>query len=120
MQDAASESGPLWVCPWGSCNQQQAQECRAVKTHKGCGGIFQAGTTLEQAKAFIAPRPTPVNPGGIPVVTLPPLAGLQSAWEWFVTDHENGGHAASCGPAEPGGCHCGFDNLRRVIARLGP
>jgi hypothetical protein len=30
-----------WVCPWGICNHQQAQECRAEMRHsKGCGGRF--------------------------------------------------------------------------------
>jgi hypothetical protein len=57
--NGSDNSGALWVCPWGSCNEQQAQECRAIKTHKGCGGLFRAGTTLEQAKQQIAPRAQP-------------------------------------------------------------
>lgn len=45
-----------WVCPWGICNHQQAQECRAeLHPRKGCGGRFPAGTTLEQAKKMIGP-----------------------------------------------------------------
>jgi len=54
-----------WVCPWGICNHQQAQECRTVDGHKGCGGIFPKNTTLEQARQMIGPRPaaTPVGAG---------------------------------------------------------
>lgn len=43
---------------------------------------------------------------------------LYSAFEWFVKDHQNGGHADSCGPDLPEGCHCGFSNLQTVIKQL--
>lgn len=55
-----SEPQP-WVCPWGICNHKQAQECRAAmgntKRTRGCGSYFPPGTTLEQAKAIIGPKP---------------------------------------------------------------
>lgn len=53
-----------WVCPWGVCNERQAQACRSVKTHRGCGGIFPPGTTLEQAKKQIGPHDNGIRPAG--------------------------------------------------------
>jgi hypothetical protein len=47
---------PLWVCPWGLCNERDAQHCREQRYPKGCGTLFAPGTTLEQAKAQIAPK----------------------------------------------------------------
>lgn len=50
-----------WVCPWSICNREQAQACRAemrqTKTKRGCGTLFPAGTTLEQAQRQIGMLP---------------------------------------------------------------
>jgi len=62
----ANESEP-WVCPWGICNHDQAQECRAMTGHtkltRGCGSMFRPGTTLEQAQRLIRFRPQEVSNG---------------------------------------------------------
>lgn len=54
-----------WICPWGICNEHQAQACREeASPSKGCGGMFPAGFSVEQAQQMIRPRPgTPVGAG---------------------------------------------------------
>jgi len=50
-----------WICPWGICNQAQAQACRSTirrdrfGSHAGCGGRFPADMTPEQAKEQVGP-----------------------------------------------------------------
>lgn len=52
-----TEQSSAWVCPWGICNHQEAQACRAemrnTRYTRGCGTYFPAGTTPEQAKEMI-------------------------------------------------------------------
>lgn len=53
-----------WVCPWGICNHDQAQACRAdMKPSRGCGGRFPPGMTPEYAKQEVAPRGVPARSG---------------------------------------------------------
>jgi hypothetical protein len=60
----ADQQTAPWVCPWGICNHEQAQECRANMGFAkrggalGCGGRFPEGTTPEQAKQIVAPPPS--------------------------------------------------------------
>lgn len=64
-----------WECPWGICEIDDAQKCRALngntKRTRGCGAMFAPGTTTEQAKAqirdltgvaYVAPEPTRPEP----------------------------------------------------------
>ena len=56
----SDQRSATWVCPWGLCNHDQAQACRAT-THRakgravGCGGMFPVDTTPEQAKQMVSP-----------------------------------------------------------------
>jgi hypothetical protein len=65
-QERAAPQPVAWVCPWGICNHQQAQECRTemrnTRRHRGCGTYFPAGTTPEQAKQMIAAPTTEEAP----------------------------------------------------------
>ena len=44
-----------WVCPWGICNAEQAQQCRAeLHPRRGCGGKFP-NMNAEQARHAVQP-----------------------------------------------------------------
>ena len=56
-QNMADQKPAPWVCPWGICNHDQAQECRADrKAGRGCGWLFPGNVTPEQAKQEIPHR----------------------------------------------------------------
>lgn len=51
-----------WVCPWGICNHDEAQDCRAAPSSRdACGRRFPPGTTLAQAVAMVRPATDPVS-----------------------------------------------------------
>lgn len=51
-----------WVCPWGICNHDDAQACRAAPSSRdACGRRFPPGTTLAQAVAMVRPATDPVS-----------------------------------------------------------
>jgi hypothetical protein len=73
----STEDAETWVCPWDICDHRQAQDCRALRSHDGCGGRFPKRMTPEQAKHEVNnPKPLPVYapnpPGHRPGAFVPP------------------------------------------------
>lgn len=77
---SAELSGPApWVCPWGICNHDEAQKCRANKelrkrTQRGCGTYFFGDVTAEEARRMVAPLNT--GSTNTPMSCIPPESNV--------------------------------------------
>ena len=58
-------AGPeAWVCPWGICESNLAQRCRADLSMRGCGGVFPPHINAAQARVIVKPNWRPAESGG--------------------------------------------------------